>query len=258
MVTHIAVCGDSFGVGAGLPDETCFEDSFGGVVASHFKLPQKVYARSGCCNFTIYLQVKKIIEQMTKNTNFKPFVLITTTFHERFIFPLDDGFNYKRPDLRDVEYLSYTPYWSTGSDRRDLAFDVSKHSRLITETISNIQHFQAGNAPGIAQLFEKVNKKKFEAIKHYYMELFDTGIKQEQDEALFVTMHTMLKKHNIPHLLMGHRLSYCIDDANKIELGWGEYTSKYPDPRGSGHCDKTGNRLVGEKIIEHIKEHRLI
>lgn len=259
MVTHIATCGDSFGVGCGLPDETSYEQSFAGVVASAFNLPQKVYARSGCCNFTIFLQVKKILEQMQNDPTYKPFVLITVTFHERLIFPLDDGFTYKKPDLSDVEYMSYIPYFNDPEElKRKPEFNPNPEPRLFTETVSNIQYYGAGKAPGIANLFKKVNSNKFEAIKHYFLELFDTGVKKDQDDALYAYMHLMLKKANVPHLLIGLHLPKEIEPENRLNFSWGDYTQKYPDDRGSGHCSAVGNRLVGDEIIKHIKQHGLI
>jgi hypothetical protein len=264
MLTHLATCGDSFGTGEGLPDETRFEHSFAGVVSDHFKLEQQVYARSGCCNFTIYLQVKKIVEQAKKTPYykpFKPFVLITTTFHERLIIPLDDGFKYKNPDLSDVEYLSYGPYRDIDMQQghgKKLPFDANANPRLITETVSNIQWYQAGKAPGISRLFEKIHPEKFKAIGSYFLNLFDTGVKKEQDDALFVTMHIMLKKAGIPHVLMGHNLPTLIDEQNRLENDWGYYTKNYPDNRGSSHCNEEGNALVGKSIIDHIKKYNLI
>ena len=233
MLTHVAVCGDSFGTGSGLPEDTCYEDNFSGVFASHYKLPQRVYARSGCCNFTIYLQIKKIIEQARLDHSYKPFVLITSTYHERLIFALDDGTQYRVPDLSQVEYASYNPYTEAGSSkRRPLEFDLDKEPRLITETISNITYYQAGKAPGIARLFAKVHKDKFDAIGTYYTELFDTGIKQQYDYALYMAAHCMLIKHNIPHLIMmGHLGEMFEGNPNFMANDWGHYSRLHPDNR---------------------------
>lgn len=262
MVTHVAVCGDSFGAGAGLPDNRCFEDSFGGVFARHFDLPLKVYARSGCCNFTIYLQARKIIEQVIQsNGSYKPFVLVTSTYHERIIFPLDNGIEYKMPDLRQVEYESYNPYYDNKSEdsvHRKLEFFPDKQPRLITETVSNITYYRSGRAPGIARLFEKVNREKFNAIDGYFAELYDSGIKRMYDEALYVAMHYELSKHQIPHLIMGNFAHAINDSVNFLQHNWGYYTERYPDPRGSGHCDEEGNRLVGEAAIEYATRNKLL
>jgi hypothetical protein len=254
MVTHIATCGDSFGCGAGLTDDSCYEKSFAGVVAEKFNLPQRVYARSGCCNFTIYLQVKKIIEQASHDKSYRPLVLITTTFHERLIFPTDNGFKFKTPDLADVEYLSYVPYVD---NKRPLEFKTNT-SRLSSETVSNIQHYQTGNAPNLARLFANVNKQKLNAIGQYYLYLFDTGIKKDYDEALFVTMHMMLESANLPHVIMACYPPLVIPAKNAMHNDWGFYSKNYPDEQGSGHCNEVGNLKVGNEVISHIEKYKLI
>jgi len=260
MVTHVAVCGDSFGTGHGLPDSTCYEDNFSGVFAARYNLRQRVYARSGCCNFTIYLQIKKIIEQARYDSTYKPFVLVTSTFHERLIFPIDDGTIPQPPDLSQVEYMSYGPYHLKGNTKpRKMEFSLNKEARLVTETISNIEHYQSGKAPGIARLFSKVHADKFAAIKSYYNELFDSGIKQEYDNALYMTAHCELIKYNIPHvIMMGYPDAMFAGNPHFMANHWGYYTTLHPDALGSGHCNEEGNRLVGEAVIAHVDEFSLI
>jgi hypothetical protein len=262
MVTHIATCGDSFGVGHGIHQNRQFEDSFAGVFSSHFNLPQRVYARSGCCNFTISLQVNKIIQQVLEsNGSYKPFVLVTSTYHERLAFPLNDGTKYTKPDLSQVEYLSYPPYCNNGDPNlivRKPEFKLNKEARLATETISNITYYQAGKAHGIARLFKKIHKSKLDAIASYYTELFDTGIKHEYDEALYLAMHYKLNKYNIPHLFMGFFTNTVEGNPNFMKFDWGYYTSRYPDSFGSGHSNEEGNRLAGLSVIEHAVTHKLL
>lgn len=257
MVTHIATCGDSFGVGYGLlPWKECFKKSFAGVASDYFHLPQKVYARGGCCNFTIYLQVKKIIEQVQQNSYFKPLVVVTTTFHERLLIPLDDGSKYIEPDLSQVEYLSYPPYSSP--DNVDIEFDINQKSRLLTETISNIEYFLSGKCSGIDRLFKNMQDKKINAIHNYYMEIFDTAIKKHYDDALFLSMHILMKKQNIPHVIMGHHINKLIDESNRMDNDWGYFSQNFPDETKSGHANEEGNRLVGINLINHIKQYKLL
>lgn len=257
MVTHIATCGDSFGIGYGLtPWEDCFKKSFAGLVASHFNLPQKVYARGGCCNFTIYLQVKKIIEQLQHNLHFKPLVIVTTTFHERVLIPLDDGTKYKEPNLSQVEYLSYPPYAAPHNIK--LEFDIDHKSRLLTETISNIDYFASGKSSGIDRLFKNIQDNKINGIHNYYTEVFDTAIKKHYDDSLFLTMHILMKKHNVPHVIMGHQINKLIDEPNRMDNDWGYYSKNYPDELKSGHSNEEGNKLVSLNLIDHVKKYNLI
>jgi hypothetical protein len=256
MVTCVAVCGDSFGCGTGLPDLTCFEQSFAGIVASQLNLPQKVYARSGCCNFTIYLQVKKIIEQLRNNKDI-PFILITTTYHERIICPIDDT-NQSEPDLSNVEYLTYPPYNEHTHNRRSLPFSL-KETKYFSNTFSNIWHYFYKKANGISNFFEKISTEKLKALVDYYALVFDSGIKREYDEALFISMHYKLKAHNIPHLIMGNFITPELKNNHSfMEFNWGNYTQQYPDQYKSGHCNELGNELVGKKVIEHIKKYNLL
>lgn len=257
MVNEIVVCGDSFGCGIGLPFETCFENSFGGLVSQHYKVPHTVYARSGCCNYVIYLQVKKVIEDY-KHKN-KPFVLVTTTHHSRFVFPSNNASNgYNNYSLEDVEYTVHEPYSGRESGiKRSLPFTPSAKPKLVSETVSNIVYFLADKAPNLEYLFSNV-KNKLSAIKTFYEELYDDSIKQDYDSGIILTMHMMLKEHGIPHLIMApneHNNRF-IDKENYFYNNWGHYSQKYPDKNGSGHCDERGHREVANKLINRIENHK--
>lgn len=256
MVNTVAVCGDSFGTGSGLDTDICFEKSFAGITAEHFQLPQRVYARGGCCNFTIFLQLKKVLEHVECDSAFKPIIVITTTHHERIIIPLDDGTQYIRPDLSQIDYISYSPYHpKTGN--RPIAFERTK-TRLFTQTITNIEHLLKSRPGSRLGHVENLPNQKLDTLGQYYTDIFDTAIKKEYDDSLFIHMHMMLKSKEIPHVIIGHILSSLIEEKNRLDLMWGYYTKKYPDAMGSGHCNEEGNRLVGELLINHIKTHNLI
>jgi hypothetical protein len=255
MVNCIATCGDSFGTGSGLPLDICFEKSFAGIVAEHFQLPQKVYARGGCCNFTIYLQVKKIIERTLKEQDFKPFVLITITHHERLIIPLDDGLKHTMPDLSQVDYRGFLPY-DYRYGKRPLEFTPTK-IRLFTQTITNLELLLKEKSGSISRFTDK-ESEKLDTLGEYYSNIFDTGIKKEYDDSLIVTMHSLLKFHSIDHVILTFQPPYVIDKKNVLNFHWGEFTLKYPDEGRSGHCNEEGNRLAGMQVIEHIKTYNLL
>jgi len=258
MVNCIATCGDSFGTGSGLPLDICYEKSFAGVVAEHYQLPQKVYARGGCCNFTIYLQVKKVIQRyledkqfnLIETDKFKPFVLITMTHHERLIIPLDDGLKFTNPDISQIDYKNYMPYQSDFGNR-PMEF-ASTSTRLLTQTITNLEVLLKEKAGSAIREFNDLEKNKLNTLGLYYTDIFDTAIKKEYDDALIITIHSMLKFHNIPHLILTYAPSEIINRENRFDIHWGEYTLRYPDDGGSGHCNEEGNRLVGLEIIKHI------
>jgi hypothetical protein len=255
MVSSIAVCGDSFGCGNGLPDNICYEKSFGGLVAEHYRLPLHVYARSGCCNFVIYLQTKKIIEQY-KNKKEKPFVLITTTHHSRFVMPVNSTSEYREYNLSDVDYLRYPPYnYKDGTTARPLEFELSKKPKLISETISNFIWYSEKGAANLEYLFDGI-LDKIDAVKTYFSEIYDDNIKQEYDSALILKMHIELKESNIDHIIMdpNKHQSRFIAPKNYFHNDWGYYSRKFPDKNGSGHCDERGHQTVAYGLIKHIGE----
>jgi len=259
MVTHFITCGDSFGCGVGLESGTCFEKSFAGVASQYFNIPQLVYARSGCCNFAIYLQVKKVIEHFKDHDSIKPFVLITTTFHERLTIPLDDGVKLTVPDISCIDYSSYFPYDKEHSDKHREILVGQRQTRLLSETISNLEVFLSDKKQVyFKKLFKELSIEKVDAVKYYITELFDSGIKQQYDNAIIVLMHFLLKKNNIPHVIMGYNL-HDLDGVDEyMENNWGQLSKKYPDPYGSGHCDEVGNKIVGEALINHIERKKII
>jgi hypothetical protein len=257
MVNEIVVCGDSFACGIGLPFSSCYEKSFGGLVSQHYKVPHTVYARSGCCNYVIYLQVKKVIEDY-KHKN-KPFVLVTTTHHSRFVFPSDHaGSGYNNYSLEDVVYTLHEPYSGRESGLiRPMPFTPNPKPKLVSETVSNILYYLAGKAPNLEYLFSNV-KNKLSAIKTFYEELYDDSIKQDYDSGIILMMHMMLKENNIPHLIMSPNEynDRFISKENYFHNNWGEYSRKYPDRMGSGHCDERGHVEVAKKLIKTIGDNR--
>lgn len=246
MVNHIAVCGDSFGTGSGLPDDRCYEDFFGGLISKHFNLPLKVYARSGCCNFVIFLQVKKIIEEFEK-TKQKPFVVITTTYHERFSVPIED-LKYHELDLSYVDYKNYTPYTPWAKPQRPIEFDI-KEPKIFSQTMTNINLFLS-RGYWTDTMFNIIDKKKLKILQDYYLNSFSPHIKQVYDYALISHMHLLLKQKNIPHLIMvSHKINHQqIPQSNIVEIDWGNICQQYPDKLGTGHCDERGHQLAFDKM----------
>lgn len=254
MVKEVVVCGDSFACGSGIESKYCFERSFGSLVAQALDSSYKIYARSGCCNYIIYLQVQQAIADYKHKE--KPLVLISTTNHSRFTFPSDHVTKaYNNYTLADVEYHLHEPYCERdGWHRREIPFKASKTPKLISETISNFLHFSSGDGPNLEYLFKDV-QTKFSAIRTFYEELYDDSIKQTNDTGLILMMHMMLKEADFPHVIMSpdNYQNRFIDKKNYLSNDWGVYSRKYPDVNKSGHCDERGHVEVAEKLIKHIE-----
>lgn len=251
MIDCVAVCGDSFGTGAGLDDEYRYEKSFGGIISSKLSVPLKVYARSGCCNFTIMLQVKKIIEQH-RSREILPLVLITLTNHSRLFFPMNGATGSRELNLSNVIYQNYQPYSHESFQRRPLEFKSNENPNFTSETISNMGLCLAGSNLRSTAHFKQISERKFNAIKLYFEEIYDDGVKLEYDNSLTLMMHSLLKEQKIDHIIMGygqhqHRF---INPENFVEIHWGSICQRHPDKQGSGHCDETGHAIVADMMID--------
>lgn len=252
MVKEIIVCGDSFGCGIGIPPESCFEESFGGQVSRYFSVPFRIYARSGCCNYVIYLQVKQVIEDYRSKE--KPFVLISTTNHSRFSFPINSTDKHVNYTLADVDYSSYLPYSKNSVPQRPTPLNKFNKPKLVSETISNVLYYLEHDAKNLDYLFVDI-VNKLESVKRYYEDLYDDEIKQTYDTGLILLMHNELKEAGIPHLIMtpNETRDQFIDKKNFFYNNWGYYSQKYPDLYGSGHCTGEGHLEVAKKLIKRIE-----
>jgi hypothetical protein len=250
VIDSIAVCGDSFGCGSGMPQNRCYEDSFGGYVSKKLDLPLKVYARSGCCNFTIFLQVKKVIDQFNHKVH-APLVLVTLTNHARLTFPIDSTKISTDCDLRNVDYRKYEPYSNLSSPTRPIHFDLSDEPNLLSETISNMNLGLKGRHMRNDERFDRIMDRKWKAISMYFEEIYDDSIKMHYDVSIATMMHLMLKEAGLPHVIFGfgrymHRF---IPDPNFVEIHWGSICMNHPDEGRSGHCNAVGHAIVAEKIL---------
>lgn len=254
MVDCVAVCGDSFGCGSGLPEDRCYEDSFGGQVASKLNLPLRVFARSGCCNFTIYLQVKKILD-LYHHKKINPLVIISLTHHSRMIFPIDGTKTSSNVDLSDVDYIGYQPYSLASNPRRNIEFEPKDRPNLMSETISNMNLCLSGHILGDSKIFSNIMDRKWRAIRSYFEELYDDSVKREYDVSIANMMHLMLAEYSIPHVIMGYGKYHFrhIKEGNYLNVHWGKISAEHPDVMNSGHCDENGHLIVADQLLPLCK-----
>jgi hypothetical protein len=102
--------------------------------------------------------------------------------------------------------------------------------------------------------FEILPKYKLDALKIYLSDLYSDPIKEEYDSGLVAKMHLMLKKYNIPHIIMGTPVDkfYYIDDSNLLNVDWRKISDEHPDAIGSSHCDEVGHEIVAKSIIDKM------
>jgi|LakMenEpi03Aug12_release.lakeMendotaPanAssembly.Ray.scaffolds.fasta_scaffold02082_12 hypothetical protein len=253
MIDCIAICGDSFGLGVGISQDTdqMLKKSFGALIADNYQLPMKNYSRSGCCNFVIGLQVQKIIEQYNQGLH-SPFVIITTTHHSRFVIPIDNDHD-AQYSLSDVDYITNNIYNSESELRNKIPFDLKNNPGLISNTISNWIEWKKTGSHFLQKQFSLLDQK-IPMVDNYFRYLYSDYIKREYDIALILKMHRELDSVKIPHLILTgeETLRRLVNRKNFLFNNWGQYVIKYPDNYKSGHCTDKGHEEVAEQILKKI------
>ena len=256
MVESIVVCGDSFATGVGISPERCYEDFFGGLVAKEFNLPLRVFARSGCCNFTIYLQVKKVIEQY-QHSEIKPLVLISVTYHERYLIPIVDNLKREDLDLKNIQYMDYEPYSEISKPRRKLEFELADKPKFISQTLTNIDLYLNGKPSGaVTKSFDVVLRSKYNSLMNFITDVDNEKIKYEHDNAMITKAHLLLLNNNIPHIIMSthNDLYRHLKQENVAIVDWGNLCQRFPDNLGTGHCDENGHKEVFDILKPKVEE----
>lgn len=251
MVDFVATCGDSFACGSGLLDSECFEKSFGGLAANHLGVEQRVIARSGCCNFTIWLQIKHVVNEWAQGK--KPVVIISATNAARTIW-------YKPgmepaggpPSITHLNYENYAPYHEHTAEHFRRPIPVDTDNIMQSETLSNIDVFLGSAAGAKWHQFDNIEPtSRLKVLRNWVADFFNFDIKQEYDNGVLLQGHLLLKKHNIPHVFMAWQpdLENLLPEHNYAAIDWGHWSRTYPDSRGTGHCDVRGHEEVF-KIIQ--------
>lgn len=193
MTKKFAVCGDSFAAAlTELPVSGRIWPENEGLTGTHFSeiLCNRLgytplhLARGAMSNGGIRLQVETAIEQQAD------FIYVITTSTDRMEF-------------RGAGADSQAFDWSKGSTEITYSYygDVSclsphlGNNTIHSETISNIISGNYG-IPG-APTAEQV-----EAIKQHFAHLYEPRLKHRQDSWIFSSMITILRRSNIPFLLI--------------------------------------------------------
>ena len=253
-VDLLVTCGDSFACGSGLNDEDAFERSYAGLTAKDIGVEQKVLARSGCCNYTIWLQVKWAVQNLTKD--YKPFVLVTMTNAARQVW-YKEGQQKAEGVYPSIEHLNYKDYWPYDKLRnttRQREIPVETDNSLQSETMNNLDTWGNENTAWWPQ-FSQEPDARIRILKDYIASFFNFQMKQEYDNGILLQGHLLLKKHNIPHLFMGWQPEFgtLIPDVNYMAVDWGYWSQTYPDDKGTGHTNYQGHNLVYREIIKKVK-----
>lgn len=256
--------GDSFSVGVGLNIQSIPQATYAGILASQHNMSLSLLGRAGCDMFTIYLQVRKLIKLSVGQG---PLAIISLTWPNRYSFATEEV-DFLDVDLKNVDYLSYTPYRDALAINPGLkpGFDFTSSPKIFSNTLLDINGLLKGqthNKDGM-QVLSREQKK---ALEYYITYLHNDHVKREQDTALAVYMHILLKQANIPHVFLDP-VNYFYtqpekDTTNSIEEkyfiphNWYDFSHRYPDEQGTSHINEEGHKVVAGLIQEHFNKHNL-
>jgi hypothetical protein len=257
----LVICGDSFSVGIGCRD--LHNEPYGSLLSN--KLDKKLInlARGSSSNFSIMLQVKYAIE------NYKDIDLLcigVTSYDRTEWFNEDSEYQHFDVNLTDVNYHQYPPYGETtyiSLLENPLKNDPKYKGDMLVENylgiIEYVNYITERNGEKIEYYKKFMDEPigKMNLLKQYYLEIFDIGIKRMYDFGLITMCHSMLKKHNINHLILTHEpneLSPFIDINNMVHVDWGLLSIEHPDDLPSLHTSKEGHKIVYNQILKKINE----
>lgn len=243
VVEKLYNVGDSFATGVGLDEPKA--DSYPVQISKAFDCKLISLARPGCCNFSISLMIDWIVKHGgSMDTDF---VLASTTNENRLCWPLP-AIAISEPTIEELNYNDYAHDLLT-----ELPF--SPTNKLQSETCSNILLYSKGGLPGNKAL-NRDDKGRIETLENYITEIHDMEIKRRQDvNALIASLHRLNMITSAWCIITTwwelHKEfpNNCITD-----LDFGKVASRYPDKMGSGHFDRTGHRIISNRIEKWYNE----
>jgi hypothetical protein len=258
---NVVICGDSFSAGIGCRDLQ--NEPYGSLLSKKLGKNLINLARGSSSNFAIMLQVKYAIE------NYKDIDLLcigVTSYDRTEWFKEDSEYQHFDVNLTDVNYHQYPPYGETtyiSLLENPLKNDPKYKGDMLVENYLGIIEYvnyiteRNGEKIGYYEKFIDEPIEKMKLLKQYYLEIFDIGIKRMYDFGLITMCHSMLKKHNINHLILTHEpneLSPFIDINNMVHVDWGLLSTQHPDDLPSQHTSKEGHKIVYNQILKKINE----
>jgi hypothetical protein len=254
----VAICGDSwFTADLDQPGK-----SFGEIMCARNNWTLHSLARGGCSNFTIALQVDKAIELDSS------FVILGTTTPDRAEFPIINDKN-----ISVWESLKKTFDWHNW-------FNAQPEVYVKSRGISNVLHTHSLSSthPWISDptivseslnnlMFRnhcKLTKDQVDALQSYMLNLYDSGMKRQDDSWIISDACRRLEKSGIPYLIFVESL-YQWDFSNDIEWIPEKNVVRPKDfsvwndlPRGHAgfHYDSNqGSKLFADYVEPRIKEY---
>ena len=203
----LAICGDSFNAVSKTHPETHYSE----IVADRLGWRLKNFARRGCSNGGIRLQINECVEQRVD------FVIVVPTGWDRMELPIRDNFyesdggikkfgNLMQDFLLEKSKSSYDP----DIGMRNINYNSKQENSMVFETIFSL-------AENLTHEYRKskLSQEKVEALKHYINHIYDSGWKQQQDKWIISEGLSQLHDKGIPFSVERGMLWADRDDIKK-------------------------------------------
>jgi len=248
MPKLLGVCGDSWFAATQniFSREDCRDSNgkhFSEILANKIGYQLYTLARGACSNSAIRLQISEMVKRKVD------FIIIGTTSVNRIEYPKFENREYDPNNgIHNLIYSSHPDLSSVGAD-------PSKEV-LFSDTLTNI----FGNKHNSAPVRSEIQR---DAIKNYYLEMFDLKFREQQDSWIIASGIQEIKNHNIPYLLLGNYwLRYSnyfnnnprelIEDKNLSPWVYGT------DSVRRWHTDDKTQQTIADKIYGYIMVNSLL
>jgi hypothetical protein len=221
MAKKLIVCGGS----VASPSNAWPDSAFGEVLAAKLGWDVEIFARAGCGNGGVRIQIDEAIRR-------KPdFVIVAPAYHDRIEFPTSastftyDAAKNKSEALQLEDHLAFS---NLGIYDKNVGLDnvmytnhryVSNKTppRLISDSIPTL--LMTGST--------KIGSDVKTALKHYVNFLYDSAWKKQQDQWIIRDGILQLYYHNIPFLMVTEALW----DFNEVRLEFPLFIPDYCLPK---------------------------
>jgi hypothetical protein len=263
---QLFVCGDSWFT----TDPNNPTQSFSGQLAHQHNLKLTSFARIGCSNFAIALQIDQAIKH-AKNFQapyYNNFILIGPTTPDRIELPIIDDniwsktkqfFNWRGWfDYQPGVYIRRRGLANIKYGRNDLS---SQHQFLnnptvISESLNNLAFDESG-----AQEAYGLDEERKDALKSYMVNLYDTYIKRQYDSWIISDAIRRVQAAGIPFLVYTAALydGDYIDDVswvpreNLILPEEFDYYKLHISGNSMSHLDTAESQVATDYIAERMK-----
>jgi hypothetical protein len=258
----IVICGDSFSIGIGCHD--LHNEPYGSRLANHFKTDIINYAKGSSTNFSIFLQVKYVIENM--NPSEIGLVCIAPTSYNRVEwFPVDVDTTDGDLKLTGVNYHQYPPY---GKDtypyllENPMKYDERYTGEMFTENyygivdyVDNVLDGKRGNGDYFVK-FKNESPERMKLLRNYYAEIFDDRIQRNYDIGVITMAYNLLENRGIRCLVLSYDPDFknYIPEESLVNVDWGILSQKYADDLKTLHTSAEGHKEVFETIIKKLEK----